>query len=124
MTMNGIVYLASPYTHPNEDVREARFLMTEAVTAKLMTKGLHIFSPIVHCHALAKRYSMPTDYMFWLEYNRSFLKAASTVCVFTLPGWEDSKGVAEEIRLAIEWGKQLQYVDETGRFCEQERKSL
>lgn len=114
--MNGLVYLATPYTHPNPDIRELRFIAAERCAAALMKRGYHIFSPIVHCHGLAKKYSMPTDYLFWLTYNTAFLRAAEAVFVLKMPGWEESKGVVKELELVKELGKLLAFVEFTPEY--------
>lgn len=44
------VYLATPYSHPDPKVREARFQAVNAVAAQLMRDGHHVYSPISHAH--------------------------------------------------------------------------
>lgn len=93
-------YLASPYSHPNPAVMEARFLAAEALLAHLLKSKTWVYSPIVHCHTLANRHNMPTDAQFWASYNLAMLHRASGLYVFTLPGWSESKGVEKEMQWA------------------------
>lgn len=94
------IYLASPYSHANPDVMEARFLAAEAVLAHLLRTSEWTYSPIVHCHALAKRHDLPTDHEFWGSYNLAMLHRAHNITVLTLPGWEESRGVQQELQWA------------------------
>jgi len=95
-----MIYLASPYSHPDSNIRQQRYMAAERATAKLLQKGEMIYSPIVHCHWLAHRYEMPTDYNFWANYNHHMLALAESIYVLILDGWRESKGVAGEIEFA------------------------
>ena len=57
-----LTYLASPYTHHDKDAIESRYLQAVAAVRALMAQGEHVFSPIVHCHILAKNSSLPLDW--------------------------------------------------------------
>ena len=94
-----MIYLASPYTSSEPGMPLYRFQCTEYHTAKFMKLGFPIFSPIVHCHELAKKYGMPTTFEYWWKYNEAFLRAAEELWVLCLPGWDKSMGVLRE----IEW---------------------
>ena len=50
----GINYIASPHTHADQEVREARLLAARVVTGDLIEKGIAAFSPIVYSRALAE----------------------------------------------------------------------
>ena len=96
------IYLASPYTSPDEDVRISRYGAACLVTAQLSKEGLLVFSPIVHGHPLAS-YGLPVGFDFWQRHCLSFLKSwATELCVLTIPGWENSRGVKAEIQFAQE----------------------
>ena len=46
-----MIYLASPYSHPDADVRQARHdLAVEAAIAIMQDIGEAVFSPIAHSH--------------------------------------------------------------------------
>jgi Domain of unknown function (DUF1937). len=47
-----MIYLASPYSHPDPLVREARFDAACRAMADLVHAGQIVFSPIVHGHPL------------------------------------------------------------------------
>ncbi|MEX1229487.1 MAG: DUF1937 family protein [Planctomycetaceae bacterium] len=103
-----MIYLASPYSHPRDDVREARYQLACYATAKLMHAGESVFSPVVHSHPLV-RYGFPTDWSFWQRHDREHLARCEELVVLTIRGWRESVGVAAEVALAGELGKPVRY---------------
>lgn len=97
-------YLASPYSHPDGEVREGRYLRAQRALEYLLANKMWAYSPIVHCHPLAKRFSMPKDAKFWEEYNHVMIDHCDSILVLQIPGWEESIGVAEEMAYA-RWKK-------------------
>lgn len=104
-----MIYLASPYSHPDGAVREQRFRDACCVTARLMERGLTVFSPIVHGHPLVS-HGLPTDWPFWERFDREHLRRCDELVVLTLDGWRESIGVTAEIRIAGELGKPVRYL--------------
>lgn len=100
----GYIYLASPYSHEDESMREARYLAVGVITATLFNLEVAVFSPIVHCHELAKAYGLPRDADFWKFYNREMLRGARELWLLLLDGWKESKGMQGERDMAIELG--------------------
>lgn len=111
-----MIYLASPYTHENPLVMEARFKCAAMATASLMREGLAIFSPIVNCHYLATHHELPRTFEFWQKFNFDMLSHSERLIVLTLDGWKDSVGVAGEIAYARdnEIPTEFRYIKE---FC-------
>jgi len=97
------IYLASPYSHEKEDIREFRYMQVREATAQLLNEGVPVFSPIVHCHELAKHHDLPKDAEFWKFYNRTMLKWASELWLLLLLGWRESTGMESERAMAIEF---------------------
>ena len=91
------VYLASPYSHPSPFVREWRYLAAMRHVLSFLQRGEWIYSPIVHCHELAKIVVMPKDAHFWRDYNFAMLRQASKIVALMLPGYIESVGVKEEL---------------------------
>lgn len=110
-----MIYLASPYSHPEVAVREQRFRDACRAFATLLASGLTVFSPIVHGHPLVDL-GLPTDWPFWERFDREHLARCDEVVVLMLDGWRESVGVAAEIRIARELGKPVRYLalDATG----------
>jgi hypothetical protein len=98
-----VIYLASPYSHPDPAVREARFEAVCEKAAAMMRDGLLVYSPIAHSHPLARR-GLPGDWLFWALHNAAMMRACSRVVVLQLDGWGESEGVSAEVRLASDLG--------------------
>ena len=105
-----MIYLASPYAHPDAAVRQQRFHDACRATAALLDAGHVVFSPVVHSHPLVA-YGLPGDWAFWERVDREHLERCDDVVVLMLDGWRKSVGVEAEIRLATAFGKPVHYVD-------------
>ena len=102
-------YIASPYSSPNGVVMTERFKQVESFVAQLLIADHFVYSPIVHCHELARGHELRTDFDYWQRYNRAMLSKASLLIVLMLDGWEDSKGVQAEIAFAEQCGIPVDY---------------
>lgn len=98
-----MIYLASPYTHPDPSVVKYRYQAVRAQVGWMLDAGVYVYSPIVHFHHVAKHHELPTDSNFWSNHNRHMLNLANRLDVLCLEGWEDSVGVKQEIEWAKEW---------------------
>ena len=105
-----MIYLASPYSHPDPGVREQRYRAACHATAALLQADLIVFSPIAHSHALVE-YGLPTDWAFWERFDRAHLERCDLLLVLMLEGWKTSVGVQAEIRIAREMGKPVRYLE-------------
>lgn len=105
-----LVYLASPYSHPEWSVRNARFRIVCKVAARLMADGIGIFCPIAHTHPIAEEGQLPTAFVFWEKYDRAMLAACSRMIVVMMDGWRESVGVRKEIQIMAEMGKAVEYI--------------
>ena len=112
-----MIYLTTPYNHPDPDVREGRFRAACDVAGHFLARGVYVFSPIAHTHSIALARDLPHDWEFWREYDRQMLDACSELWVVQMDGWRESVGVAAEIEIARESGlpvKYVQYESESG----------
>lgn len=108
-------FVSSPYSHPDPDVVARRVVEAEHFCQWLLQeRKIAPFSPIVHWHMPAYVYDMPTNAMWWIDYNQSWLLKADTVHVLQLDGWRDSLGVAYEIQYARDAGKPIYMVTREG----------
>ena len=107
-----LVYLATPYSHPEREIREWRFRRVNAVAARLMREGVHIYSPISHTHPIAEAGDLPKGWDYWEQYDRTILACCSKVIVFRQEGWQLSAGVQAEIAIAKELGLPVEFIDE------------
>ena len=108
-----MVYVASPYTHPDPLVREIRMLLVEQYVVRKVknSPGEFYYSPIVYAHALGNRYELPKEVNFWHGFNLPSLMIAERIEILMLPGWKESKGVSWEIDEALELNKEIKYVE-------------
>lgn len=98
-----MIYLASPYSGTLEQMQQ-RYMDTKHATATLLHNKLHIYSPIVHCHEMACRFSLPRDALFWKQYNEDMIKRVDHLWLLKIPGWETSKGMGMEVEFASSIG--------------------
>jgi len=102
---NSYWYLASPYTSPDKVIRYNRYGLAEAALAWLLTRRMWTYSPIVHCHAMAERFAMPKDAVFWQDFNHLMISRADGLINLQIEGWQESKGVKEELQFTLELNK-------------------
>jgi hypothetical protein len=105
-----IKYLAIPYSHTDDEIKDLRFEIANAVSARLMKEGEVIFSPISHSHPMVK-YGLPGDWNYWKNQDIMFLNVCSEFCVVMLEGWEESTGVSSEIAHMEQRGIDVQFID-------------
>ncbi len=104
-----MIYIASPYTHPEPAIREARYRAVSQKTADMLRNGVSVFSPIVYSHALAAL-GLPSAWPFWRTFDRTIIAICSEVWVLMLPGWKESVGVQAEILIAKELRKPISFI--------------
>ena len=106
-----MIYLASPYSHPDAEVLEQRFKEVCRIAGDLMREGEIVFSPIAHSHPIAMTGDLPLASEYWEKYNRAWLAACSSLVICMMDGWDMSKGIAAEIRIAKEFSLPVEYLD-------------
>jgi len=98
--MSKLIYIASPYSGTEEEMQQ-RYEAVRDFTAKIMMDGSVVpFSPIVHCHDIAQHHELPRTHEFWLHIDETYLRHCDELWVLMIPGWEDSFGVASEVKFA------------------------
>ena len=102
--MQKVVYLASPYSHPDEWVRSNRYQDVSETAARIIveSKGeIMPFAPITHSHPLfVLRPETGADFRSWQAFDEWMIRACDELWVLTLSGWEQSVGVNAEIAFA------------------------
>lgn len=97
-----LIYLASPYSDKKALVRTQRFYEACRATAKLMSRGHVIFSPIVHNHAVNKFGLLEREgWDFWRTHCEAMLAVCSQMAILQLDGWHKSLGIAAETGFAV-----------------------
>jgi hypothetical protein len=106
-----LIYIASPYTNPDSIIRIQNYLDVTKIAADLVSVGHVAISPITYGHVLAECKEMPTDWEFWMDFCLALLNKCDKLLVCnTIPGWENSKGVAAEIEFAKQNGIKVEYL--------------
>jgi hypothetical protein len=100
-----MIYLASPYSHPDPAYRRARFWAAAYVTGRLMAKGSHVISPIAHTHPVAMAGALNFGWEHWAAYDEELIKRCDTVMVLQIEGWAKSVGIKAEMEIAMRRGK-------------------
>ena len=104
-----LIYLASPYSHKSEAVREYRFLVARYFTITALRNRQPIFSPIVYGRDM--EHQIGTDYQRWQTLNDAMIRACREFWVLQIDGWEDSRGVRHELQLAKSLRKPITYLE-------------
>ena len=113
--MAGLIYLASPYSHTSDAIRELRYCKARLFTIEALRAGYAIFSPIVY--GMDMETAIGVSFEPWQKLNDSVIERSDEVWVLCLENWTKSRGVRHELDLAnslkkpikffLEWGKLL-----------------
>lgn len=106
-----MIYVASPYSHPDPRCQNERFWQVCRYTAQLIKAGNLAFSPIAHSHPVAFIGEMEGNFETWQRWCLRMLDACDVLYVLTLPGWQNSHGVMAEINHANRLGLSVLFVD-------------
>ena len=93
-----MIYLASPYSHPDKAVEQARYDEAVRALAAIAKAGECVVSPIAMCHEAARRHGLPTDAAWWESFNTRIMNQCSKCLVLCIDGWRESVGVQQEVR--------------------------
>lgn len=90
-----LIYLASPYFHPDPKARALRVKTITKITRQMMLRGDIVFSPIAYSHATKVKSFTHED---WLRFDLGILAKCDKMIVVPMVNWQNSKGIAEEIQ--------------------------
>lgn len=111
MTPNDLAYLATPYSRykggPDQAFKDAAKL-----AAHLLCAGLKVYSPICHTHPIAVFGALDLlDHSIWLPFDEAMMEAAGVLIVAHLDGWDESFGIAHEVKFFEAAGKPIYDLD-------------
>lgn len=109
-----MIYLASPYYHPDALIMKTRYLLARQATIGLLSQEKWVYSPVVHNHVL----EMDRDHAFWMRFDFDMLRRCESLAVLYIAGWDESKGVSMEIEMASRLGMRIAFVNEHGDFLD------
>ena len=110
--MQELIYIASPYSHELQNVMRDRFDAVCEYAGRMMQAGKVVYSPIAHCHPIAMRVGLPTDWEYWEKFDRVMLQQCTELHVLQIDGWYESEGVRAEIEMAAQLGIPVTYSGE------------
>lgn len=110
MSQGKLIFISSPYSHPDSEIMEENFKIVSKFAAKLISEGFHVITPITYGHTLLQFHEMPSDWKFWKDFCLTFLQFCEEIWVYQMPGWEKSNGVREEIEFAKLNGIKIKYI--------------
>jgi hypothetical protein len=112
MNKDLVYYLASPYSDPDESVRQARYEEALRCGAILAKNGFILIEPIAMSHDSAKKHKLPTNFEYWQRRNHKFLSLCDGgLLVLQMDGWQQSRGVKDEIEHAKKLGLPVHYTE-------------
>ena len=106
-----LTYLAAPYRHHEELVRDARLEAVSRVAAGLTKIDRRVFCPLTYADALLENGFGPRDDEWWYGYDIGWLSHCAELVVLMLPGWTGSDGVRMEIQAAERRGIAISYME-------------
>lgn len=108
---HSLIYLATPYSKYPAGL-EAAFAEASALTGRLLIAGLKVYSPIAHTHPIALYSGLdPLDHSIWLPFDRALMDKADALLVAEMKSWENSRGIAEEIKVFEAATKPIYYLN-------------
>lgn len=119
----GITYLATPYSLYAAG-RNVAFRTAARLAARLIRRGITIYSPITHCHPIA-RYGALVSIQYdrpWLSFDEAMLAVSSVLLVAHMDGWEKSDGMAHEIKFFERKHKPIFDLDPKSLFMARRRE--
>jgi len=113
-----MIYLSTPYWHPDPQVRQKRFEIVSEIASYLIYFTKHaLFSPISHGHAIFKdRDDLDPGIEYWEKYEKQIMPICSELIVVCIEGWKESRGVKREIDLAKELGIPIRFWEPMGKL--------
>lgn len=108
LTSRGVWYLATPYSKWKGGHDDAAH-QAALITTRLQNRGLVVYSPIVHSHALCvadKKSGVGSldhlSHAYWLDIDRVHIDSSCGLIIAGMDGWKESTGITQE----IEWYRQ------------------
>jgi hypothetical protein len=76
-----------------------------------MARGLRLYCPIAHGHAVTRYQELPRTWDYWKDQDQPLIDAASSLIVLEMVGWYDSVGLNYEFDCFLKAGKPVVYVE-------------
>lgn len=100
-----MIYLGTPYSHPNPLIEDIRFELAMSVAATLATHSIPCYVPIAFWHPTSRKHSLPGDHEFWLLQDYAMIERCDEGWFMASEGFHSSKGIRHEIECFEALGK-------------------
>lgn len=104
-----LLYIAQPYTHMDPAVMDLRAACGKQALAWMIRHGIPSFAPVPHTHDATKYAEIYLgdgrhgDHEYWMVMDKTVLaRACNVMAMLALPGWRESRGLAEERDYCLE----------------------
>lgn len=104
-------YIATPYSHPDPEIRQWRADAAGGVVARLAALNILAYSPIAHTHAIAQNHDLPKDFAYWSAFDHAMILRCDIVTIVMFDGWRESHGINAEYDIAQNYGRPVEFVD-------------
>lgn len=105
-----LIYLASPYNHTSDEIKEDRFNSICNIASLLINQGVVLYSPIAHNHPIAKSGTLPASWEWWEHFDSIMISKCDELWVCMIEGFRTSIGIAAEIEICRRMGKPVRYL--------------
>lgn len=113
-----MIYLASPYSHKDPEVRQKRYEIVCEACAIFAQQNIVVYSPIAMWHPIANEYGLPKDFNFWEFNDQEMIELCDIFVVLTIGGWITSDGIKRERFIAGTHGKRIIYASlDMCKYC-------
>lgn len=112
-----LIYLASPLSHAEPEVMRTRIASVQQFAGELIAAGRAVFCPVVYTAGMQETcpqlrgQSFNPDGLEWYRFDLHFLRRCDCLLALRLSGWQNSAGMALEIKRAEELGLPVYYAD-------------
>lgn len=114
--MKPVIYLAAPFGHPDEIIRNQRFAQVNQYAVQLIQAGHLVYSPLTHNVTLAS-FGLKNGWDYWQSFDCAMLFRCDKLLLLQLEGWQDSKGVQAELAFAEQQNIPIEYIQPESPVC-------
>lgn len=111
----GIWYFAHPYTSKDKRAEMANFQLCCIRTAKLISLGFWVYSPICHTHPIHMawpEFLTNDERQLWMDLDAIIIKKTEFTGIILAPLWEGSGGCNAEKKIFEKKNKPIFFYDE------------
>lgn len=116
-----MIYVAAPFWHDDEKIRQARRQAAILYSERLFFKGKLFYSPLLYSERFAEKKQKEN---FWLSHGLKMVEVCTIMHVLCLDGWEKSSGIQGEVAKAEAMEIPIKYITMHSRVSFHGSRSL